>query len=565
MRTAKLCATVCTLSFAVMVLGAHESGQLFPWVHGFVFVSATTLLVGVFFGRLSTISTTAIAIGFGVALRIFIFEWPASMIGIDPDKYAVGVIRIIQTGALTELKREIPVYGALSAFHLLNSLVAIVSGFGGKNVLVAIPILIGILFPLTAVALTTHHTRSSIATGVSAIIAAIAAIGVLFGYWPVVQTIAVLLWCPSVIGFSRLFSGGDTRDFVAVSITVIAATFAHKLSMFVLAGAVGAALFVRYIQIDRLTSKQSVTDGGRIRTGRPWTIWLLLAIGLAIQWTILTVFARPAILSIAIPLLTGGVLIVPSSEVVLAAVPGNPGIVGIVQRRGDFLVLLATTAIASLGLWVRNRTWSMCILLGATLMTAVIVGISIVGVGVASPQRAVLFGIPVFAAVLGIAIKQIAIPQSTSRILAAFVVILIVIASQAGSAALAPDYPDEPQQYLTSGEVSAKTFVMDHTQEPVAMQFFYAREQADLDAPNATQKPGLASVPGVVPLNDQLLNATLLNNSHEMVLLREHQGTMRFGNGQYRLTWNPIRRLSTNSSYNRVFDNDQAVGFANID
>ncbi|EMA51721.1 hypothetical protein [Halococcus salifodinae] len=563
MRTAKLCATVCTFSFAAMVLGAHETRQLFPWVHGFAFISAMALVVGAFFGRLSAVSSTVLATGIGVALRIFIFEWPASMIGMDPDKYAVGVIRIIQTGSLVELKQAFSAHGILSAFHLLNSQVALVSGFDGRNVLVAIPILIGIVFPLTAVALTSHHTRSPIAIGLSGTIAAIATIGVLFGYWPIVQTIAVLLWCPVIIGLSRFFSADDGRDFVMISVLVLATAFAHKLSMFILTGAIGAALTIRYVRIDALLGHQPIMDDGEIQTRRPWIVWLLLVLGLGIQWMILTIFVRTVIIAKAIPLLTGGFEIAPSGGEALAAVPANPGIVGILERRGDFLVLLPITAIASFVLWIQERTWSMCLLLGATLISALIVGISVVGVGIASPQRAILFGIPIFAAVLGIAAKRIVDLQSTPQLLAICLVVLIVVGAQAGSAMLAPNYPDEPRKYLTSEEVTAKTFTLDHSPEPVAMDFYYADEQVDLDDPSATQKTGRGhKTPGAIELNTELLNATLINKSYSNILLRD-AGNMILGGGRYRLTWDPIRVFSNHDRYNRVFDNGPVVGFDN--
>lgn len=562
MRTAKLCATVCTLSFAAMVLGAHESGQFFPWVHGFVFVSGATLLAGAFFGRLSTVATTVIAAGIAVALRIFIFEWPASMIGKDPDRYAVGVIRIVQTGSLVEIKQVLPVYGTLSAFHLLNSQVALITDFNGRNVLIAIPILIGILFPLTAVALTSRYTRSPIAIGLSGTIAAIASIGVLFGYWPIVQTIAVLLWCPAIIGISRLFSTGHERDFAMVSILVLALVFAHKLSIFVLTGAVGAALLVRHIRMDILLGRQPAMAGGRIRAERPWMVWLLLVIIFAFQWVILTTFVRASILGKAIPLLTSGISIAPSGGDALAAVPASPGIMGILARRGDYLVLLPTTAVASLAIWTRDRSWPTCILLGATLMPAIIAGISIVGVGIAAPQRAILFGIPIFSAVIGIAVKRVVGLQSTSQILPLFVLALFVIGAQAGSAALTPNYPNQPRLYLTSEEVSAKTFMIGHTDEPVAMDVYYGSEQVDLDDPSASLNLGTAQTPGTISLNDELLNATIVNTSYENILLREFD-VAPFINGRYRLTWDPIRMYTNSGGYNRIFDNGQAIGFVN--
>ncbi|UOO95170.1 hypothetical protein MUK72_00245 [Halococcus dombrowskii] len=562
---AKLCMAICALAFAVMVVGAHETGQLFPWPHLFVLIAAMVLFGGLMVGDISIGTSTVLAVMLAVSLRLFIFEWPASMIGMDPDKYAVGIHRIIQTKSLATLAQAVPTYYALPAFHLLNSEVALVSGLRGRNVLVAIPILLGVLLPLTGAVLAARFTRPSnrsVATGTAALLGAVATIGVLFGYWPIVQTIAVLVWCPILIALARFFATGDRR-FVALAIfTTGTALFAHKISMFVVVAAVGMALCIRWLRIDQWLGRELSLSSEAIDSADARTIVALLGVGLALQWVLLTTFARTAIIGKLVPLLTGGFSIVPADKLVRAAVSSNPGIVGILIRRGDFLVLLPAVAGASLWLWFRDRSWPMSLLLGAALAPIAIAGIAIVGVGVVPPQRAILFGIPMFAAVLGIAIGRIGGNETTAYRTAAFALVLVLVASQAGSASLAPNYPGEPRMYLSDEEVTGKAFMMEHTGEAVAMDFFYAREQIDFDDPTASQKPGLSSVSGVTALNDGLLNATLMNQSYENILLREMAVT-RFSSGAYRLTWNPIRVYTNSDGYNRVLDNGETIGLVN--
>ncbi|EMA41374.1 hypothetical protein C448_11986 [Halococcus morrhuae DSM 1307] len=565
MRTAKLCTTIYAFAFAIMIVGAHRTSQLFPWLQLFVFVLAIILFTGLVVGDLSIETSTVLAVVLAVSLRLFIFEWPASMIGMDPDKYAVGIHRVIQTESLATLAQSVPTYHALPAFHLLNSEVALVSGLRGRNVLVAIPILMGVLLPLTGAVLAARFTRPSnrsVATGTAALLGAIAAIGVLFGYWPIVQTIAVLVWCPILIALARFFATGDRRFAALAIFSTGTALFAHKISMFVVVAAVIMALCIRWLRIDQWLGHELSLSSESITPADARTIAALLMVGLALQWVLLTTFARTAIIGKLLPLLASGFSIVPPDKPVRAAIPGNSGIVGILIRRGDFLVLLPAVAGASLWLWFRDRSWPMSLLLGAALAPIAIVGVTIVGIGVISPQRAILFGIPVFAAVLGIAIGRInetgTIPYQT----AAFALVLVLVVSQAGSASLAPNYPGEPRMYLSDEEVTSKTFMMEHTGGPVAMDFFYAREQVDLDNPAASQKPGVNSVPQVAVLNAGLLNATLINQSHDTILLRE-MGFTRFSSGAYRLTWDPIRVYTNSARYNRILDNGKTAGFAN--
>ena len=62
MRTAKLCTAICALTFAVMVVGAHETGQFFPWPHLFVFVAAMALFGGLVVGDISIETSTVLSV-----------------------------------------------------------------------------------------------------------------------------------------------------------------------------------------------------------------------------------------------------------------------------------------------------------------------------------------------------------------------------------------------------------------------------------------------------------------------------------------------------------------------
>jgi hypothetical protein len=560
----KLCTIICTLGFAILIVGTHESGKLFPWLQIYVLLSSATILLSTLFGAPSIRFLTFIASGFSVSLRLFIYEWPASMIGQDPVGYAVGVIRIIQTGNLIELKEAFPVYGVLSAFHLFNSAVAIISGFNAKNVLIAIPILLGIMFPLTAATITTRHTNSTIAISISTVVAAVAATGVHFSYWPIAQTIAVLLWCGMIIIFMRIVSTNQKRNLVILFVLTSTLLFSHKMAIIFVAGTIGAALIIRKIDVGRLAFQKESKEDTLPRPNQLNLLFILVIALLAIQWVIMTTYVRSVIVGKIIAFLTSDLSISAVEPVVTDAVKGNSGIIGILVKPASLLSLVIIAATTSLILWSRNRTWSICLLLGSSLITGMLVGLSISGVGIIPPRRATLFSIPVFASIIGISLEYRLESESRLQISIILSVVFILIALQAGSGALAPNLPNEPRFFLTSEEKHAKEFMVEHSNVPVAMDHYYAGLQVGIDDQTTVKnldQEGI-NLSRVKHINDGLLNSTLRNQSLGKILLRK-MDVSKFAEGAYQLTWCPIQVLSNDSSYNRIFDTGKTVGFAN--
>ncbi|WP_114577209.1 hypothetical protein [Saliphagus sp. LR7] len=545
-----------------MVIGVHQTERFFPWVHGFVLVVAVAGVILASSRRMLLAPTLGVIVAVAVSVRLFLYLWPASMIGMDPDKYAAGVNHVMQTGGMNVVARDVSTYGVLSAFYYTNAITSIVSGFESKTVLIAIPLTVGLMLPLTAAALanrTVSRGHRPLAAGISAILGGTAAVGVQFGFWPVVQVLAVLLWCAALILLIQLFDAGDQDALYGLLVVLTASMIAHKISMLIPVLVVGAAVLLYWA---RGWFGGSARGIARFSTSQVGVLLLVLAAGLFVQWGLMTVFLRGAIVSKLIPLLASGLSIAPADAPTLAAAPANSGITGILIRRADFLVLLPVVSLAGLWLWVRDRTLGSALLIGAAAVPVILTAVSIVGLQVAAPSRIVLFGIPAFVALLGVGTSALYQHEGRRGQVAALILVLVLVVPQAGSAALAPDYNGEPREYLTEGETSAKTLLLEYSESPVAMDFFYAREQVDVEAADATHKPGLDPVPGVTELNDPLLNGTLGDSSHETLLLRERADIIRFSQGGYRLTWDPTRDMSNSTRHNRIFDNNHAVGFS---
>lgn len=567
MKSAKICASVCSISFTGMVIGIRSTGRFFPWIHSFVFVCSITLMIGIIYGSLSLLSTLITVLPAAVSLRVLIYISPSSMIGIDPDGYALEVNNLIFTEGTKVIRETSGVYSRFSVFHLVNGVTSLVTGLDGMENLIAMPLLTGVLFTLTGPVLvkrTIVHHSSRISTGTAAIIGGFAAVGVLFSYWPIPQMTAVLLWCPALVFISRYFKTINYKSFIAIAIIITTSVFTHKLSIFLPLLICGTTLLLYFISAQKLISNtvREYSNSKLFKTNSEDSnisiiIYLLFIFGLAlaIQWIFVGEYLPEVILVHTLPFFTGGVSVVPTANPVTAAVPGNPGIFGILTRRGHYLVFLPIVSIAGLWLWTRDRTLTTSFLICAAAIPIILSGLSIVGVGVAPPRRFIVYGIPAFAAILGIVTSYYKVNKAEKMTVSTFFLVFLLIFAQSGSAVLAPDYPSEPRMYLTEGEVSAKIFMMEHSESKVAMDPYYADERVQFPNQVVTNESDVRF------LSEQLLNGTLITDGHGTTLLREHVDVIRFGKGRYRLTWSPIQGLSNSPRFNRVFDNGHTVGF----
>ncbi|MFC5970059.1 hypothetical protein ACFPYI_01825 [Halomarina salina] len=560
-QTTKAVISLSSFAFAVMMIGIHETGRFFPWVHGFALAFAIALVVGGEQGLSPRAAAGAGAIG-AVAIRSVIYLWPASMIGMDPDVYALGVNQVMRTGTLEPIAQSLPKYAILSEFHMFNAAVSLVAGFNGGDVLLPTVIISGLLLPLTAVAIAFRWYSGpyqSLVVGVCVIIAGISALSVSFGYLPIVQSIAVLTWCPTIIFLTRWVVNENRRDFIGFLLGLTVALAAHKISIFI-PFLISSLALVLYITQSLLWRPNPNLQWRQIHPQRALLLTIAFALALVIQWGFITNFLKSVIISKAIPLLTGGVSVVPKDSPALAAEVSNPGIAGIIIRRAHYLVLLPTVSIAGVWLWYGRRDWYTSFLVSAAAVPIILAGISIAGVSVVAPRRVLFYGLVVFAPILGIAIAKLRdhVPHQGPALVA--IIVLMLLIPQLG-ASLAPDFPGQSRQYLTSGEVTGKNAFMQYSHEPVAMDYYYAIETVEFDSSAAIVLKVPNSESGVIPLNDLLLNATLVESSTQAVLLRNNVEIIRFHRGNYRLHWNPVDQMTVSPRFNRTYDNGQTVGF----
>jgi hypothetical protein len=554
MRTQKVELSILLSGFAVMVIGIHETGRFFPWAHYFVFLFGLTGVALAIAREIHLPATAAIIVVAATSYRIFVYMWPASMIGVDPDAYAATLHRVIETGTTATAA----FYTDLSVTHLFNGSIAIVTGVRGRAVLIGVPLAFGVLLPLGAIVLARRISTDDSLSALAGTLGAVTGIGILFSYWPIAQALAILVWIPILLLLVIAADTGDIRAIIGAIVCLPALTYSHKISLLVPTAIIGAAVVTHFAETQVGEVVQSSGDRQYIHLLSAFL--LLTGVLFSLQWLYITNYVQSAVFKLA-PLAAGQGEVVPVAPQYEAATPGLPKIPGIIVRRAHYLSLLPFVTIAGFMLWLRDKSTPVLLLVAASAVPLAFVGISIIGPSIAPSSRMLIFGVVPFAVLLVRGAQDLPGIISANRTVILAVLFIPILLLQAGTVPAAPDYPNQPRYYLSAGEVDAKLFILENSKDAVAMDSYYAGESVDVSSARTAPTDGGETGAGTVGLDQRLVNNSLENGGHDAILLRDNADVIRFSIGKYRLLWNPVGTLNINSSYSRLYDNDHAVGF----
>lgn len=551
----KAAVLILCLFLTAGTLGAHATGRIWPWVPVAALLSGCALILIGEFTDLSLRVWLAVLCGLGSSLRVGIYTFPASTIGRDPDKYVAGTLRIIESGDVSSIALIQPIYASFMAFYTTNVTTSLVAGLDGRMVLVAVPVLLGVMFPLTAAVVTRRVAvhESQFASGCAATIASLSPLGVLFGYWPIVQSVAVLIWCGFFLSLLLYLATNNRKYMLSIGATGLALVPAHKTSVFIPLLTVIMAGVVWRLNPGWLIE----TPDRRVFEDWKW-LALLASMGLVLQWGYLSYFLRIFTVGIVAPLFSGGVSVRPSGEVYQAAIPHLNDLMGIILRQSAWMFLLGATILAWGIVWLRRKPLSppQSLVLGATAAAGTLSVISVVGINVSTPARPQFYIVPIAATLICVGVSRICrqLPYGKSHVSSALAVIAVgLVLSQGVSASVAPDYSETPRQYLTSGEVNGKMFVQDYVFESaIATDFSYSYEQVGLTASDSANLGASGPPEPYIDAGADYGNGTLVSEGYDSILLRTGVDTYRLSGGWYSLTWSPERSLSA-STYQKVY------------
>lgn len=459
------------------------------------------------------------------AFRTVIYLITPSMVGMDPDKVAVGVERIISTGSTNAIS-ELTFYSIASVTHIYAAQTGLVIGTGGRGGLVAFPVFLTVIPALSAGCICQRLSLRSSSAVAAGILAATAGVVAAWALQPIPQGMAVgligFLLVSTTVFISVLASSGWAR--IAYLLPVILATvllvFTHKAALVFLL----VAFVICIVMVGRTSRSESVTRIGII-VGFLTSIQVFYVTDFA--WSLINLIILPSI---------GGAAFTTGSIELTAARPVLGGLSGAVLNNLHWLLLGICAGLGWLILAIKEyrfpTTVGRVVLAfgaGSALMSAV----AVVGPGIAYTRILLLAVLP-FAVLIGVLINRS--PASAATAIVVFLIFFQVTAPMAS-----PDHPAQFRQYLTSEEVTAKQTIGTIT-DNVSTDIYYARELSTI-SPSKTYQPGegVALESGWNPLGRPLFNENLSSVSSVVVLRDISRYRM---SGTQVLVYNPREQLA---------------------
>jgi len=610
----KVVCSVCSIAVSLSILFAHDSNQLFPSIPIAFFIvaigggvlalnssSKPTLL-------LSVISIIALT----VVLRWYIYAFPASYIGFDPDKFAIWAESVVETGAIHEIGSSF--YRGAPAFFLLVATSSIVADMTLRNAMGIYAILIGIIIPLLAFVFVKRAGIDNHRVLIGAVaIGSVLATSVKYGYWPIAQSLGILIFQIFILALILWASFPSMSNRIVVSVLIGSLVFVHKIPVFLSALLCITAIVWSHIRptLIEILAQEGESFGGPKRllvasslllvlfwvaiasiftSPAFWISGALFGIGLMVlqyfsnnsilgthtrsyisraqlawitafsctlllvQWVFTSGFVSGFYFNYIRPFYDRGI----SSEFANPEYPGaiqvTPTILDPFFHQSHILLLLLGAAIMVFWLLLRDpdRVVFHESTMGVLLVLSPLSVSVLSSVGLGATRLFPNFG-AVIAGVLSIGIFDHADGRIRSFVIGTVFIILIL--SQSFSAVTVPDYPNTYRAYLNNDEIAAKEFTYRHTSGRITTDYYYASE-------------GIEGLPGTYTdkdtwfhgESDGYLSGTLLEKGHRYILFRDGLLAYRFAApGNWKLTWDPQKGLQ--QGYSKPYDNGNTVLF----
>ncbi|QCW05073.1 hypothetical protein [Natrinema pallidum] len=500
---------------------------------------ATLLLILYDSTQLSVEGVVSESIVAGLIYRATIWIATPSMIGMDPDKYAVAISVISDegVGAISDLG----FYGITPIYHLFNVLVMDVSGLSPATALQFTSVLLYAIVPVIIVAHLARRLSGERAAKLGSVLATAGAASIVYATLTIPQGVMQILWY--IVATILITAHRDSaRTVVLVTLVGIMAGL-HKLGALLALGSVAAIAAINPI--------------GAIRDDRVFVpqnlVHYLLIAGLVftLQMVWLTGWIKGVVFKLTY-FVAGSTV---QSNIEASAATRTGGLDIVIFEHGSWIVLLLAAGIAGSWILYTRKDRQTAGLLGVSGVSALLIAGAVASPFSLSLQRAIGIGEPFF--IILAVIGAVALSRRTNRSVAPAIVGLLLITQLASTGAV-PDHPAEVQEYLTDDEVEAKQWANTHLDQEIYGHYFVAQEITEFDGERATYKTGKGGgfPKGWSPASEYLVTGNL-SGADGCFFLRKGQDRVRY-NGLYRLNYNPITRLKE-SDRTKVFENSDAV------
>ena len=523
-------------------------GQLHPTIN-IVFTSGILIVILLSWGDDSLQQTyplyVVVLVLFSVGYRLQIFLFPASMIGQDPDTYAIQIAQVMEAGETSAITFEF--YGQAPLHILEGTITGLITALPAPAASVIYPIAGGTAIPLIAASLA-HRLRPDVpeATVLATGVVSVLGYSVRFSYWPVAQSTGVLFLLFTVASIFAYASVGDKRWLISGILAMLGAVYTHKLSAVATTLSVTGAVFLGIVHPATRRSEEVK----RLATGAFWIIALLTAV----QLLFVTGFIRSIVFQLYGPSVPGS----PGSSPASTLLATDPYTFTDRIFALSYVILMGLiSGLMWLGMcWrtVRNRGPPRDILFLGFVSSLAALVIVLYPAGV-NPVRTIFY-VEVLLAVLiavggcWVVVESVDSSRPFARY-AAIVGILVLVVSAGVSPIAGPDWDTLNRNYLTTEEVEAKEWGYQRVPGAIAADQYYASESppARIQSRESNSDIGFSKFKSRTSM---YLYNSFRENRPPVVAYRDCIEIYRSGFGAWKLTYDPESVLE--DAYNRVYD-----------
>ncbi len=537
------------MSIATTSIAIHEYQSIFP-VFPIGSILVCLLLLGYYFSSKNKTRTIILAIGISVVFKLLIHTFPASLVGLDPDLYAVWIRSVVDSGHLYGITDDF--YSKAPNFILLNAIFKIISDLGMRNSLLVFPFILGVIPPLTAVIITRDIVKIEKDTAVvlAALLTATLAMGLRYSYIPIAQSLGAAFWYVIIILLLK-FRQSDNRFVVLVILLLCAELYTHKLPPLVL------VILITLISLFEFAIKSKVEN--RSYSNLSIIVGFVSGVLLLLQWLYITPFISD-LFGRLLAILTFG------STSISNTLPEYRGAVRPVPRAfGTFLLMLSgiglllPSGISWVRLFVKRRQdWAVRVTL---LAAALLVGFMFFGIygsigpsgsSGGQPVRYVFLAEPILVGL--VAALTVEWGRKINFKLVLYLALTLLIITQVFSISATPDHPASSRIYLTEGEVTGKVHISEYTTEEVYADQYFLHE---------TPPTHIGENRGTyADISEPLLNRTLEKQRFPYIAYRSDLSVYRTEFGSYRIQYNPESYLDRH--YGKIYTNNEVTLYSGV-
>lgn len=535
---------------SISVLGTHVLNGIFPSLPLAIVSLSLIFLVGIYRFNATYYYLFPIVM-MSVFIRVYIFAFPDSLIGMDPDSYAVWIRQILLDGSVEAMNLNF--YENAPFFHVFGGSFSLISGLNVPDSLVIYPLVTGLLYPIIVFILAEKIGGVRIAL-VSSVLASVAATSVHFAFWPIAQSLAFLLWIIFILALVKYVETFSRFLFIIIISMVIGMAFTHKLPVLVSFFTMAGLTTLLYIT-DFETRIFQNFNANYLTFGV--SLVLISGLLLYLQWIHITDFIDTVI--------NRGTQALYYSELNISAPLGFPtaayepmaGLKGIILRNMHAFTLIPIGGVSWLYLFYKKRHNNkvLVLLAGAAISVLLIV------IGLFNPERIRPLRSFFFAElILVVIIPTFLTKKDLNKIIkyGFLILIFIIIVSQAFSTLAVPAYPNSPRYYLTTAEIEGKEFGHNFVYGTIHTDYYYDTEFIPSQVQFAARYRDYHKYR---TLDRALLYHNNSLNGYDYISYRTNVDVYRTPIGLWRLTWNPEEMLKVN--YNRIYSNPDVSVFKN--